>query len=209
LFNEPSAYATWFFAIFSLYILTLQRINSIFLLGVLSMLITMSILGLIFVFSILLIVIIKQFRISWLVTFIPFIIIILFFFIDANYARFNSDYLGLDYRLEAIENIFLPSVFLFGKISGQSCGFDAQVTLLTTIICKGGLFYFFLLLVILFFSHAFSSLAVLVFVSLILISKIKLLYPFLWIYFVIIFILSNFNLVLSDKHFIVNDAKKP
>jgi hypothetical protein len=194
LFNEPSTYATFFFSIFSLYYLIKPRVNWFFMLAFLSLFITMSILGIILAFSFVLLVFFKTSRKFRPNKFIYLImIIVLLFFIEKNYNRFLGDHLELDYRLSAINNILNPLTFLFGKISGQACGeSEVDITFITTLMCHGGMFYVSVLLAVLFFSRTFSSFTFFVFVSMILISKVKLTYPVFWIYITVIFILSNF-----------------
>ena len=210
LFNEPATYSTWLFVIVSLNYFVRPRVSWLLSFSLLSIILSMSLFGFIIVAVMMLITFFTKTSLSLFVRAFPIYFVVALALMELIYERVASKWFELDYRLAAIENITEPTVLLFGRISGQSCGMDVSVSLVTSLICNGGMHYILMFLLVLHFSRVFKSPLTLVFVSVLLISKIKITYPLFWIFLTLVLVISfldrrqvanNVTIHLSKAHY--------
>ena len=190
LFNEPGTYCKWLFAIVAIYHLESPKLNFLKLSAVISMFLSMSLFGWILGLSILVLTFLNSSRrililgILVIVGNTTLLLIIL-------RKRIEAGFLELDYRLQAIENIFTLPVLAYGRASGISCGSGVDVTVATTLICDGGFVYGLVFLMIMLVANAFGSVSSVLLTVLLLLSKIKLYYPLFWLFFTLLILVNR------------------
>lgn len=200
LFNEPGTYSTWIFSLVLIYYFLQRKISYLLILSLVSMVITMSLYGILLSFLFCLLVLFKRVNIKRAFLVLPIYILILLIIPDIE-RRLSGEYAGIAFRLTAIKAIFDPLTFFGGRLFNETLNkILLDVSIPVYLVYQGGVVYLAFFLSVFIAAGILHSPLIFFGSLLLLMSKIKITYPLIWFFISSIFMIRQQRSSTSVSH---------
>jgi hypothetical protein len=190
LFNEPGTFSSYLFSIIALRAIVGDKYDFLYYVSAVAIAINFSLYGIIFSAVLFTLPMLKGKRFNvraFLLVGVAASFFFVWFFPEIN-ERLNSDYSGLDGRVDALEMLSHSETFLYGRSVLGLSDEAADAGILVTMLLHGGIIEVFIFFLVFLNVFRLQCLPGKIFMGALLVSKIKVTYPFLWVVLALLFV---------------------